>query len=235
MDDSMLVSASLDGLQHLLSIARDFYFINNITANFSKYELVCSLSNASLITFSLSSEFPTLVANVDFQLTPLKLSSSFRFLGVWFNLQGSPSFVVSQIKDIYRTFVQIVRFKKLTSSQLAYLHSAVILPKIHFRSQVIFILEATLTRAISSYYGLQKKLLSVSRTFPALAFSSSLFTKDTNPYTYLYQRLIFRLMAWVSLYTSGSLYSYWVAITFRTLQAALKWPSSLDNISDFSK
>ncbi|CAB4478076.1 unnamed protein product [Rhizophagus irregularis] len=132
MDDSMLVSASLDGLQHLLSIARDFYFINNITANFSKYELVCSLSNASLITFSLSSEFPTLVANVDFQLTPLKLSSSFRFLGVWFNLQGSPSFVVSQIKDIYRTFVQTVRFKKLTSSQLAYLHSAVILPKIYF-------------------------------------------------------------------------------------------------------
>ncbi|CAG8753233.1 uncharacterized protein OCT59_018707 [Rhizophagus irregularis] len=108
MDDSTLVSASLDSLQHLLSIARDFYFINNITVNFSKYELVCSLSNPSPIMFLLLFEFSTLVANMDFQLTPLKLSFSFRFLGVWFNLQGSPSFVVSQIKDIYRTFVQTV-------------------------------------------------------------------------------------------------------------------------------
>ncbi|CAB4435485.1 unnamed protein product [Rhizophagus irregularis] len=82
MDDSTLFSSSLDGLQQLLSIARDFYFLNNITANFSKYELVSSLSTSSPITFSLISEFPSLVDNVDFQLTLLKLSSSFRFLGV---------------------------------------------------------------------------------------------------------------------------------------------------------
>ncbi|CAB4376925.1 unnamed protein product [Rhizophagus irregularis] len=141
MDDFTLVSASLDSLQHLLSIVRDFYFINNITANFSKYELVCSLSNPSPIMFLLLSEFPTLVANMDFQLTPLKLFSLFRFLGVWFNLQGSSSFVISQIKDIYRTFVQTVRFKKLAPSQLAYLHSAIILPKIHFFQIQFFLME----------------------------------------------------------------------------------------------
>ncbi|CAB4437106.1 unnamed protein product [Rhizophagus irregularis] len=207
MDDSTLISALLDGLQHLLSIARDFYFINNITANFSKYEL----------------------------LTLMKLSSSFRFLGVWFNLQGSPSFVISQIKDIYKAFISTVRFKKLAPNQLAYLHSAVILPKIHFRSQVTYILEATLTRIVRPYFGLQKKLLSLSRTFPSIAFSSSLFNEDTNPYTYLCQRLISRLMAWISLYTSGSVYSEWIIISFRTLQRVLKWPSSLDKISEFSK
>ncbi|CAB4431599.1 unnamed protein product [Rhizophagus irregularis] len=207
MDDSTLLSSSLDGLQQLLSIARDFYFLNNITANFLKYEL----------------------------LTPLKLSSSFRFLGVWFNLQGSPSFVISQIKDIYNSFVSTTRFKKLTSAQLAYLHSAVILPKVHFRSQVTYLPKATLFRIVGSYYGLHRKLLSISRTFPSLALSSKLFTNDANPYTYLCQRLISRLMAWISAYSSGSIYSDWIVVTFRTLQVALKWPSSLDNISEFSQ
>ncbi|CAB4431671.1 unnamed protein product [Rhizophagus irregularis] len=159
MDDSTLLSSSLDGLQQLLFIARDFYFLNNITANFLKYELVSSSS----------------------------LSSSFRFLGVWFNLQGSPSFVVSQIKDIYNSFVSTTRFKKLTSAQLAYLHSAVILPKVHFRLQVTYLPEATLLRIVGSYYGLHRKLLSVSRTFPSLALISKLLTEDVNPYTYLCQ------------------------------------------------
>ncbi|CAB4409469.1 unnamed protein product [Rhizophagus irregularis] len=235
MDDSTLLSSSLHGLQQLLSIARDFYFLNNITANFLKYELVCSLSTSSPITFSLASEFPTLVDNVDLQLIPLKLSSSFRFLGVWFNLQGSPSFVVSQIKDIYNSFVSTVRFKKLTSAQLAYLHSAVILPKVHFRSQVTYLFEPTLLRIVGSYYGLQKKLLSLSRTFPSLALSSKLFTNDVNPYTYLCQRLISRLMAWISSYSSGSFFSNWIIVTFCTLQVSLKWPSSLNNILDFSQ
>ncbi|PKY57186.1 hypothetical protein RhiirA4_478085 [Rhizophagus irregularis] len=169
-----------------------------------------ALSTSSPITFSLASEFPTLVDNMGLQLTPLKLSSSFRFLGVWFNLQGSPSFVVSQIKDIYNSFASTIRFKKLTSAQLAYLHSAVILPKVHFRSQVTYLPENTLLRIVGSYYGLHKKLLSISRTFPSLALSSKLFTDDVNLYTYL-------------------------LVTFRTLQVALKWPSPLDNILDFSR
>ncbi|CAB4386097.1 unnamed protein product [Rhizophagus irregularis] len=42
-------------------------------------------------------------------------------------------------------------------------------------------------------------------------------------------------MACVSLYSSGSIYSNWIVITFHTLQRALKWPFSLDIILDFSK
>ncbi|PKY63132.1 hypothetical protein RhiirA4_491085, partial [Rhizophagus irregularis] len=42
-------------------------------------------------------------------------------------------------------------------------------------------------------------------------------------------------MAWISAYSSGSFYSDWIVVTFRALQVALKWPSSLDNIRDFSR
>ncbi|CAB4437129.1 unnamed protein product [Rhizophagus irregularis] len=42
-------------------------------------------------------------------------------------------------------------------------------------------------------------------------------------------------MAWISSYSSGSFYSDWIVVTFRILQVALKWPSPLDTISDFSR
>ncbi|PKC01376.1 hypothetical protein RhiirA5_426816 [Rhizophagus irregularis] len=123
---------------------------------------------------------------MSFSLQVLKLSSSFRFLGVWFNLQGSPNFVLSQLKDIYSSFVVSVRFKKLSPAQLAYLHLSVVLPKVQFRSQVLYLSESQVMRIASSYYGLQRKALSVARTFPSIALISKFFSKDSNPYDSLY-------------------------------------------------
>ncbi|GBC33470.1 reverse transcriptase family protein [Rhizophagus irregularis DAOM 181602=DAOM 197198] len=125
LDNSTLIASSLSGLEQLLSIARDFYFLNNITANFSKYELISSSANNNLISFQLESEILDHLSSISFSLQALRLSSSFHFLGVWFNLQGSPNFVLSQLKDIYSFFVSSVRFKKLSPAQLAYLHSTI--------------------------------------------------------------------------------------------------------------
>ncbi|CAB4421416.1 unnamed protein product [Rhizophagus irregularis] len=93
---------------------------------------------------------------MSFSLQAFKLSTSFRFLGVWFNLQGSPNFVLSQLKDIYSNFVASVRFKKLSPSQLAYLHSSVIIPKVQFRSQVLYLSESQIMRIAKGYYSLQR-------------------------------------------------------------------------------
>ncbi|CAB4437355.1 unnamed protein product [Rhizophagus irregularis] len=162
IDDSTLIASSLEGLESLLSIARDFYFLNNITANFQKYELVSSKLGNTLVTFNLTSEISNHLPPLSFSLQVLKLSTSFHFLGVWFNLQGSPNFVLSQVKDIYSNFVASVRFKKLSSSQLAYLHSSVILPKVQFRSQVLYLSESQIMRIANRYYSLQRKALSLA-------------------------------------------------------------------------
>ncbi|PKY59953.1 hypothetical protein RhiirA4_483126 [Rhizophagus irregularis] len=134
MDDSTLIASSLEGLESLLSIARDFYFLNNITANFQKYEL------------------------------------------------------------------------------LTYLHSSVILPKVQFRSQVLYLSESQVMRIANGYYSLQ----------------------HVNPYDSLCERLICRFLAWISLISTGSKYVNLVLITLRNLQGTLKWSSSLDSIDDFS-
>ncbi|CAB4400841.1 unnamed protein product [Rhizophagus irregularis] len=119
---------------------------------------------------------------MNFSLQALKLSSSFRFLGVWFNLQRFPNFVLSQLKDIYSSFVTSVRFKKLSLAQLAYLHSSVVLPKAQFRSQVLYLSESQVMRIANGYYGLQCKALSMARTFPSIALISRFFSKNSNPY-----------------------------------------------------
>lgn len=188
MDDSTLIASSLMGLEQLLSVARDFYFLNNITANFLKYELVSSSVGNTQITFYLSSEIPDHLSPLSFSLQALRLSTSFHFLGVWFNLQGFPNFVLSQLKDIYSSFVTSVRFKKLSPAQLTYLHSSVILPKVQFRLQVLYFSEAQIMRIANEYYSLHHKALSVARTFPSIALTSRFFSNDVNPYDFLCER-----------------------------------------------
>ncbi|PKC14434.1 hypothetical protein RhiirA5_409432 [Rhizophagus irregularis] len=199
MDDFTLIASSLSGLKQLLPIARDFYFLNNITANFSKYKLVSSSAGNNLITFQLDFEILDYLSSMSFSLQTLKLSLSFRFLGVWFNLQGSPNFVLSQLKDIYSSFVTSVRFKKLSPAQLAYLHSLVILPKVQFHFQVLYLSEIQIMRITNGYYGLQCKALSVAHTFPLIALISRFFSKDVNPYDSLCKRLICHFLSWISL------------------------------------
>src|SRR5688572_18813545 len=82
MDDSTLLASSLQGIEYLLSVARDFYFLNNITANFSKYELVSSSARNNQVDFNLTSELDNHLSDMTFSLYALKLSSSFHFLGV---------------------------------------------------------------------------------------------------------------------------------------------------------
>lgn len=83
-----------------------------------------------------------------------------------------------------------MKFKKLSSAQLAYLHSSVVLLKIQFRSQVLYIPESQIMRIANRYYCLQRKALSVARTFPSIALTSRFFNKDVNPYDSLCERLI---------------------------------------------
>ncbi|CAB4434828.1 unnamed protein product [Rhizophagus irregularis] len=234
MDDSTLIASSLFRLEQLLSIAHDFYFLNNITANFLKYELVSSSAGNNHVLFNLNSEIPEFLSPMSFSLQAIKLSTSFHFLGVWFNLQGSPNFVLSQLRDIYSSFVSCVRFKKLSSAQLAYLHSSVVLPKIQFRSQVLYIPETQIMRIANGYYSFQRKALSVACMFLSIALTSRFFNKDVNPYDSLCERFICRFLSWISLLSTGSKYANWVLIMLRTLQLTLKWPFSLNSLVDFS-
>ncbi|GET51130.1 RNA-directed DNA polymerase from mobile element jockey-like [Rhizophagus irregularis DAOM 181602=DAOM 197198] len=95
MDDSTLISSFKEGMEHMLSITEEFYCLNNTSANHNKYVLatnaVAVSQDLSPIAFNLS--ISSLNSTPNIIVTPIPMSSSFRFLGVWFNINGSRNFI----------------------------------------------------------------------------------------------------------------------------------------------
>ncbi|GBC11459.1 RNA-directed DNA polymerase from mobile element jockey-like [Rhizophagus irregularis DAOM 181602=DAOM 197198] len=170
MDDSTLISSSKSGMESMLSITKEFYQINNTFANHNKYVLITN----SLPPTSASSIFPVVF---DLQLSglnkvpsisivPISMNSSFRFLGVWFNVAGSRNFVKKQVARECNSFAATVRPAKLSAKQVVYLHNTVLIPKLEYRMQVTHLSEPECASATSSIRSLVKHKANFSRVLP---------------------------------------------------------------------
>ncbi|CAB4443464.1 unnamed protein product [Rhizophagus irregularis] len=168
MDDSTLVSSSKEGMEHMLSITEEFYRLNNTTANHNKYVLATNAISAtqdlSPIVFNLTPS--SLNATATITVAPIPMSSSFRFLGVWFNINGSRSFIRKQLKQECNSFSAILRPAKLTSQQVVYLHNTILIPKLEYRMQVMHLSKAECSTAASSVRTLVKHKAKLSRSTP---------------------------------------------------------------------
>src|SRR3954464_15150944 len=95
MDNTTLISSSIEGLNQLLDIAQEFYDMNNTKINFNKAELICNRDpiNQTAIISDHPVAFNFKTSTIDFTCTPLSPKNSFRFLGVWFTLTLNKQFV----------------------------------------------------------------------------------------------------------------------------------------------
>ncbi|PKB93580.1 hypothetical protein RhiirA5_440898 [Rhizophagus irregularis] len=84
------------------------------------------------------------------------MNSSFRFLGVWFNVAGSRDFVKKQVARECNSFAAIVRPAKLSAKQVVYLHNTVLILKLEYRMQVTHLSESECASATSSIRSLVK-------------------------------------------------------------------------------
>src|SRR3954454_24663950 len=100
MDDTNLLSGSTQGLTQMLSIAQEFYQLNNTKINFDKAMQICNrdptdnrlpfLDTPQLYSFDMGAN--------SFDITPLLNNQLFRFLGLWFTLFLSSTYVKKQCK-----------------------------------------------------------------------------------------------------------------------------------------
>ncbi|GBB93642.1 hypothetical protein RclHR1_22010001 [Rhizophagus clarus] len=157
MDDSTLISSSKTGLEHMLSITEEFYALNNTSANHHKYVLISNslllttTSNISPVEFNLS--LSSLNCTPSISVTPISITSLFRFLGVWFNIKGFWDFVKKQIASECNSFAATLRLAKLSAKQIVYLYNTVLIPKLEYRMQVTHLSDRdcyTATRHICS-------------------------------------------------------------------------------------
>jgi hypothetical protein len=154
-------------MEHMLSITEEFYHINNTSANHNKYVLANAISatrDLSPVVFNLQSS--SLNNTTAITVTPIPMTSSFRFLDVWFNINGSRNFIRKQLKQECNSFSAILHPAKLTSQQVVYLHNTVLIPKLDYRMQVTHLSEAECSTATSSVRSLVKHKAKLSRSTP---------------------------------------------------------------------
>ncbi|GBC05572.1 hypothetical protein RclHR1_00630019 [Rhizophagus clarus] len=180
MNDSTLISSSKAGLEHMLSITEEFYVLNNTSANHHKYVLISNslplttTSNVSPVEFNLSLSSLNSIPSIS--VTLISITSSFQFLGVWFNIKGSRDFVKKQIAGKCNSFAATLRPAKLSAKQVVYLYNTVLIPKLEYCMQVIHLSDRDCYTATRLVRSLVKQKANFSRALP-------------NPILYLSQAL----------------------------------------------
>ncbi|GET62748.1 reverse transcriptase family protein [Rhizophagus irregularis DAOM 181602=DAOM 197198] len=170
MDDSTLISSSKAGMEFMLSITEEFYQINNTSANHNKYVLITNSlpltlnSTLSPITFNL--DLSSLNSVPSITITPISMTTSFRFLGVWFNIKSSRDFVKKQLKRECCSFAATICPAKLSSKQVVYLHNAVLILKLEYRMQVTHLSESDCHLITRSIRSVVKHKANFSRSLP---------------------------------------------------------------------
>ncbi|GET66002.1 hypothetical protein RIR_jg20407.t1 [Rhizophagus irregularis DAOM 181602=DAOM 197198] len=170
MDDSTLIASSKQGIEDRLSITAEFYTLNNTQANSAKYILLSSELFSQTIVFDL---FPSSLNTIHtLTLKALALSTSFRFLGVWFNLSAFSRFVHNQTVSMVKDMAALLSPKKLLAQHIAYLYNVVLLPRLEFRLQTILFAESTINRMVSPMLSLIRQKAGLASVTPL----STLFT-----------------------------------------------------------
>jgi hypothetical protein len=188
MDDTNLIACTSQGILTMLQIAQEFYSLNNTKINFNKAIFICNRDplNNSLPIPTTPVPFNFLTSNTNFSITPLSPNESFRFLGVWFTLSLSASYVKKQCATEYRLFAAKLKHKRLTHDQLRYLHNAVLLPRVEFRLKATTLSEKECLNIMGPFKRIFKNSLHLNISTPNAFLQYNQALGLTN----LHQRLI---------------------------------------------
>ncbi|GBC19727.2 reverse transcriptase family protein [Rhizophagus irregularis DAOM 181602=DAOM 197198] len=199
MDDSTLIASSKRGIEDRLSITAEFYTLNNTQANSAKYILLSSEQFSQTIMFDLSPS--PLITSHTLTLKALALSTSFRFLGVWFNLLASSHFVHNQTVSMVKNMAVLLSLKKLLAQHVAYLYNIVLLSRLEFRLQSTLFAESTINRMVSPMLSLIRQKAGLASVTPL----SALFTLLPFSIQQVFGRfLLFHVTSWQKIFSHPS-------------------------------
>ncbi|CAB4431131.1 unnamed protein product [Rhizophagus irregularis] len=197
MDDSTLISSTKSGMESMLSITEEFYAINNTSANHNKYVLITnslpltSVSTPSPIIFDLILSNLNCVPSIS--ITPISMTTSFRFLGVWFNINSTRDFVKNQVKRECNSFAATLRPAKLSVKQVVYLHNIVLIPKLEYRMQVTHLSEAKCLSATPVLYLSQALGLINLYSHQQQCHLTNLFLMANSSFSFIQALFIYRI------------------------------------------
>src|ERR1043166_6669561 len=115
LNDTTMIASSKQDLEQMLTIADSFYKLNNIKINKMKSILI---TNSSLVIDNkVSIMYCPNLLSID--ITPS--SESIRFLGIYFNLNGSQKFTFNKLLSITSLAVAKMKRKLITYEHVQYI------------------------------------------------------------------------------------------------------------------
>src|SRR5437868_9958725 len=130
-DDTTWIANSKEQLEEIIKIAEDFFKINNIQINPSKSRLI------TINTKSNIEEHKIIVDKQEVYAT--KEKEAVRFLGVWIGQKLGKKQIVAKAKQVVRLFVNTIKKKIVTTSQVLYINNVCLMPKLEYILQSIFL------------------------------------------------------------------------------------------------
>ncbi len=223
-------------MESILSIADSFFILNDILINDDKAILLTNdqLPESREAHFNLPHRSLTIKAH--------PILATERVLGVWITLQRSDKFIIQQIKQEISQVCDILKYKKVTDKQLLYMFNAVVIPRLEYRSQLVFLSEDLCSTLMASYKKLFKHKLNLNQCIPNAILSTNLLYNFRSLYEVKVHSMFTNL---VCLLNDPNLAGLTTKIRIRQLQTQLHlaqcplmdWPfqSSIqlyDNIAD---
>ena len=157
MDDTVWHCEQSEILQKILHDTSSLYKINNIEVNPTKSDLL-----HIPIKGSKTLSIPLIYDNQN--ITPRKPENIIRYLGIFYDGKGSTKPTLDMIYTKIENFLLLIKFKKLTSSQISSLFNLILQPSLEYLLQIIPIHKTMQTKLSDFYQFKPKRCLCLQKT-----------------------------------------------------------------------
>ena len=126
-DDTTWVAESKTALQKIIQVSNSFFTLNDIEINGAKSEAI------AWRPYKQEKEEDSIQIGTPLSLVKVKKpEESTRFLGVWISLKKQEKTSTLRCKKEVGKITSILRYKKLSASQIIYINNMVLLPKLEY-------------------------------------------------------------------------------------------------------
>ena len=155
-DDTTWIANSKEQMELTLSIAEDFFELNDIQINGKKSKLIIMNSKESKENrkIKLSNEW----------IHEEEKAKITRFLGIWLNSKLNESQIKTRAKELVRSTTRLLNTKKMIDIQVSYINNMYIVLKLIYMLQTTKLFKRTIDAIQSPIIGLAKHKLGIAKT-----------------------------------------------------------------------
>ncbi|CAB4420996.1 unnamed protein product [Rhizophagus irregularis] len=122
-DDTAWIASNKKEMETIIGISNSFFKLNDIRINGDKSELLVWNAPKDIIkTIKMGTNNDLVVAN--------KSSQESRYLGVYIRSKAGSSHIVKRVKNEIKSIVNLLKYKKVTASQVVYINNVVLMARL---------------------------------------------------------------------------------------------------------